>query len=213
MSNTTLMVFAKAPVPGRVKTRLRAVYGAAGAARIYRRLVWRTLGNAVRAGVGEVELWCAPGPGHPFFLRCARYFGIRLRAQPRGDLGRRMDRALRRTLADGGRAMIVGADCAALTPDQMAAAANALTRAAAVFVPAEDGGYVLVGLSRPLPGVFQAMPWGSDRVMAETRRRLASRGVTWREPARAWDIDRAADVIRLRGQGGLDPLGFTPLPG
>ena len=95
------MVFAKAPMPGRVKTRLVSALGEGAAAELHRQLAERTLGTAVAAGLGQVELWCAPGTDDAFFAACARQYGISLRAQGEGDLGMRMARALEFALAEG----------------------------------------------------------------------------------------------------------------
>ena len=71
----------------------------------------------------------------------------------------------------------------------------------AVFLPAEDGGYGLVGLVRPVPEIFRDMSWSTDRVMAETRERLRGLGLVWREPAEIWDVDRPGDAARLAASG------------
>jgi len=71
----------------------------------------------------------------------------------------------------------------------------------AVLLPAEDGGYGLVGLAAPLRQIFSDMEWGTDRVMAETRRRLRALGIVAAEPAIVWDIDRPEDIDRLAATG------------
>jgi glycosyltransferase A (GT-A) superfamily protein (DUF2064 family) len=70
-----------------------------------------------------------------------------------------------------------------------------------VVIPAEDGGYVLIGSRRPQPGLFNGMTWGTDQVMAQTRQRLAQHGLTWRELPPQWDVDRPEDLARLRAAG------------
>ncbi|MQM30903.1 MAG: hypothetical protein CRU78_10415, partial [Candidatus Accumulibacter phosphatis] len=67
----------------------------------------------------------------------------------------------------------------------------------AVFIPAEDGGYVLLGLRCPQPGLFEGVDWGSERVMAQTRQRLLALGLRWCELPALWDVDRPADLTRL----------------
>ena len=81
-----IAVFAKAPVPGAVKTRL-SLLGPEGAAGLHAGLVRHALSTAVQARLGEVELWCAPDETHPFFARCASEFGATLRRQEGADLG------------------------------------------------------------------------------------------------------------------------------
>src|SRR3972149_4690088 len=89
-----IMIFAKAPTPGRVKTRLIPALGESGAAELQRQLIERTLCTAVAAGLGRLVLWGAPGPDDPFFAACAERHGVGLQAQGEGDLGMRMARAL-----------------------------------------------------------------------------------------------------------------------
>ncbi|MBE0627616.1 MAG: TIGR04282 family arsenosugar biosynthesis glycosyltransferase [Burkholderiales bacterium] len=193
------MVFAKAPTPGRVKTRLIPALGAKGAAALQRRLIERTLGTAEEARPGTLELWCAPGPDDPFFAACALRHGISLRTQCDGDLGVRMALALESALAAGSPGILIGCDCPAFTAAYLREAAAALADGNdAVLGPAEDGGYVLIGLARPAPAQFFAgMPWGTAAVMQETRVRLMRGNMRWRELAPLWDLDRPEDLQRL----------------
>ncbi len=194
----TLIVFAKAPRPGRVKTRLAPLLGAAGAARLHARLVERALDTAVAARCGRVELHCAPGVRHPFFAALARRHGLTLRAQGRGDLGARMHRAFERALRAAGAAVLIGSDCPALRPADLRAAMRALGDGAdAVLAPAEDGGYALIGLRRASRRVFARVAWGGPDVLARTRRRLARLGWRWVELSTLWDVDRPEDYARL----------------
>ena len=70
-----------------------------------------------------------------------------------------------------------------------------------MVIPAEDGGYVLIGVRTPDPALFSDMPWGTPLVMNETRRRLRTLGLTWREPVTLWDVDLPQDLERMRGIG------------
>src|SRR4051794_1781850 len=106
-ASCAVLVFARAPVPGRAKTRLIPALGATGAAALAARLTRHALEAAKRAGLGPVDLWCSPDASHPFFAACARRYGVALRRQGRGDLGERMHRAFATTLARGGRALLV----------------------------------------------------------------------------------------------------------
>lgn len=197
-----LLVFAKAPVRGRVKTRLHRKWGSRGARRIYLQLFRQTLDAAVSSGAAPVEIWCAPGCAHPWVRARARDAGAGLWAQPQGALGARMQGALRETLRSAPYAVIVGADCAALPPDTIRAAFARLAAGDdAVFVPAHDGGYALIGLRAVDPAVFRNVPWGSDAVMDETRRRLRRLGWQGTELAPVTDVDRPGDVHRLRRAG------------
>jgi rSAM/selenodomain-associated transferase 1 len=193
------MVFAKAPTPGRVKTRLVPALGERAAAALHRQLAERTLCTALAAGLGQVELWCAPGTNDAFFAACAKQHGVGLCAQGEGDLGTRMARALEFALAQGSPGLLIGSDCPALTAEYLREAAAALVNGCdAVIGPAEDGGYVLIGLARsPAAPLFEDIAWGSATVMQETRTRLASLNWCWRELATLWDVDRPEDLSRL----------------
>lgn len=194
-----LIVFAKAPSPGRVKTRLARALGAATAARLYTRLLERTLAGARRTRCAEVELHCAPACAHPVLRRLARRYRARLRSQSGRDLGERMHAALCGSLAAGGAAVLVGSDCPALGPRQLRAAFDALAAGAeAVLAPAADGGYALIGLRRPAPSLFACLDWGGPQVLAQTRARLAAAGLRWCELPQVRDVDRPMDLARLR---------------
>ena len=163
-SDVQVAVFAKAPVPGEVKTRLVPLLGAQDAAELHATLVRLAIGTAIQSGIGPVSLWCMPNTGHPFFSACAEQFGVALYEQRGGHLGERMSRALHALLA-AGPALIVGSDCPALRAEDLRAAAGSLATHDAVIQPAEDGGYVLLGLAREVPGLFEGLRWGESSVM------------------------------------------------
>lgn len=196
-SGSRIAVFAKAPVAGEVKTRLIPVLGEHGAAALHRALVMRAIETAAGAGIGPVELWCAPDAGHSFFTECRRRHGVTLIAQGEGDLGARMRRAFEKMLGEAGRALLVGSDIPPMTPDYVRAADAALAQGHdAVLGPAEDGGYALIGLSRVDAGLFENIRWSASDVLAVTRARIA--GLGWRhlELPTLWDVDRPEDLNR-----------------
>ena len=189
-----MIVFARAPRPGRVKTRLARALGAAGAARLHEGMVDKALATARAARIGAVELHCASHPGHPLFRRLSRRYAVRVRTQSAGDLGLRMQRALEGAT---GPAVLIGSDCPELCPADLRTAARALGEGAdAVFVPARDGGYALVGLRRPDRRIFDGVDWGKPQVMEQTRERLRALGWRWSELRVVRDIDRPADLWR-----------------
>jgi len=201
---TRIAVFAKAPVAGEVKTRLAAILGPEGAAGLHAGLVRHAISTAVQSRAGAVELWCAPDESHPFFERCAREFGVALRRQQGVDLGERMRRAVDAALASGEAIVVIGSDCPALAVADLRDAAEALRTHDAVIAPAEDGGYVLIGLSASVPGLFDGIAWGGSAVMAATRARLAD--ARWKELATRWDVDRPEDYARLAREGLLQEV-------
>ncbi len=209
---TRIIVFAKAPQPGAVKTRLIPALGPAGAARLHERLLERTLATAAAAGVGPLELCGDPVPD-PFLAARAAAHGATLTAQGSGDLGARMHRVLARALAGAPAALAIGCDCPALTPEHLRDAGAALAAGHdAVLAPAEDGGYVLIGLARAHAALFEHIPWGGPDVAERTRAALGRLGWRWRELEPLWDVDRPEDLARLAGGPGetarlLDGLG------
>ena len=198
---TRVAVFARAPVAGAVKTRLAGALGAERAAELHARLVRHALATALAANVGPVELWCAPDAAHPFFAACAAELGVTLHAQRGDDLGARMHGAFEHAAASGDALVVIGSDCPALSAQHLRDAAAALAARDAVFAPAEDGGYVLVGLAWPVAPLFEDIVWGGSTVMAQTRLRLVACGLAWKELATLWDVDRPEDVARLERAG------------
>jgi rSAM/selenodomain-associated transferase 1 len=119
--------------------------------------------------------------------------------QQGNDLGERMNHALNTALKHYKRAILIGCDSPSLTTQDLADAISALNdKTTAVFAPAEDGGYVLIGLTRPQPELFTAMPWGSNQVMTETRTRCQQLGIIYHELAQQWDVDTPDDLTRYR---------------
>jgi rSAM/selenodomain-associated transferase 2/rSAM/selenodomain-associated transferase 1 len=199
----TLQVFAREPVAGEVKTRLARSVGARAAADVYAELATLCFDAAAeakrRGSVARVELWCTPADRAPRCAEWAAQHGFDLRAQREGDLGTRMREAMTTALARGERVILVGTDCPGIDADVLAAAAAALDAHDAVLVPAVDGGYVALGLARPLD-VFADIPWSTPEVAAATRRRLAAAGARWSELPALRDIDDAEDLAWWRGQ-------------
>ena len=187
-----IAVLAKAPIPGAAKTRLIPAIGAHATAVLQERLTERTVRTALDAAVGPVTLWCAPDCAHPAFARLQIEHGLRLRPQPLGDLGARMLAATR-----NGPTLVIGTDCPAFTPAHLQEAAHALQAHDVVLVPAEDGGYVLIGTNTPQPVLFESMTWSTPHVAAQTRVRAVSATLTLYELAPLWDVDTEEDLARM----------------
>jgi len=194
--DVAVAVLAKAPLPGLAKTRLIPSLGAERAAALQARLIARAVETAIAAGVGPVTLWATPDASHPLFQQFAPR--ISCACQPEGDLGARMLAAFS---AAGGPALLIGTDCPALTADYLRASATILREGVDVAIIAtEDGGYALIGMNRLQPALLIDMPWSTPQVMAETCRRLARLHLSWRVPARLWDVDVPDDLGRLRAE-------------
>ncbi len=201
----SLAILARDPEPGQAKTRLAPALGPEGAAALHALLVRRTVRSALAAAMPSTTLWCAPGRDTPFFADLAAAHAVALRDQPPGDLGERMLAAFQDHLARGGPAILIGTDCPGLGPAHLHAARDALAGGSdAVLVPAEDGGYALLGLYRVHPRVFEGVPWGTSSVLAETRARLRSLRLATRELPPLRDVDRPEDLTWLLGAGLLD---------
>jgi len=197
MSPTLVVIFAKAPQAGRVKTRLAASIGALEAERLYKRLLERTIATALSARCGPVELHGMPRD-HALLRAIALRNRIALRSQSAGDLGTKMGSAFRQGLRSHRKMVLIGCDCPALDVRDLRRAARLLSGCDAVLSPAEDGGYPLIGLSRCTPRLFDDMKWSTPTVIGDTRHRLRELGWTWRELRTLWDVDRLEDLERLR---------------
>lgn len=197
-----LLVFARAPVAGATKTRLIPELGPEGAAQLHAALIAHTLAVAAVARPYELQLWHAGDDADGTLGNMAGAAGASLRRQPEGDLGARMEHALAQATADGRAAIVIGTDCPWLSAGTLQEAEGILGAADAVLGPAEDGGYVLLGLHGVTPSLFADVDWGTDRVLATTRERLAELGWDWRELASRPDVDRPEDLDALAGLGG-----------
>lgn len=204
-------VMAKAPVPGQAKTRLIPAVGAWAAARAQRRFALDTLHLALQAAsrMGtQVQWWAAPAASQRFFRALQRLPSIAGTSaapvtwhdQPSGDLGVRMAHAFHAHFSAHPHIplMLIGTDCPPLSPGHLLQAARALADHDAVLIPAEDGGYVLMGLRQAAPEVFTNVDWSTDRVLAQTRERLRSAGLRWQELPALWDVDTPDDWARLQ---------------
>ncbi|MCF7964119.1 MAG: TIGR04282 family arsenosugar biosynthesis glycosyltransferase [Methylobacter tundripaludum] len=197
--DAVLMIFCKAPVPGQVKTRLIPQLTAGQAAELHIELSTKTLQRAVQSNLCPVQLWCAPATEHPFFTESAANYPLVLRQQQGADLGERMHHAFCSALADYSHALLMGCDCPSLTGQDLEQALAALNQKnEVVLAPAEDGGYVLIGFNRPQPELFDNMPWGTSRVLDETRDRIARHRLRHHELREQWDLDTPKDLERYR---------------
>lgn len=184
-----IIVFARAPVPGRAKTRLVPRLGEWGAARLHLRLVKHALRTACASGCGPVELHLATK--HSMFRRTKIQKGL--------DLGDRMLRAIAEGLRTHRTVILIGSDCPALTVRDLRRAERLLKGGCdVVLAPAEDGGYALIAARRVSRRLFAGVPWGGATVYEETLRRLEALGWRWRALRTLWDVDRPQDLERLR---------------
>ncbi|WP_428565922.1 MAG: TIGR04282 family arsenosugar biosynthesis glycosyltransferase [Solidesulfovibrio sp. DCME] len=207
----TLIVLAKAPLRGLVKTRLAAVAGDDFALAAYRAMLANVLAAAAASGLPTLVAHAPAGAGASLRELCGP--GLALVPQAPGDLGARMAAALAGVLAGGaGAALLVGADLPLLDGSLLAGAAGLLSRRDAVLGPALDGGYYAIGFTRAgfCPEVFTDMAWSGPEVFARTLGRLRRCGRRVGLLPRLPDCDTAADLQRLRGEPWRGRLAGTP---
>jgi len=211
MTADLLIIMARYPTLGKVKTRLACDIGKAGALRIYRQLLNHHR-REFRQTDFEVEWRFTPARAP--FRRLAR----NSKPQPAGDLGGRMRRIFAESFERGYRCVVmIGTDAPTMNRPTVRQAFASLEKHSAVFQPTEDGGYALIGFAagrarppgappcgqsgRPggpsLPDVFSDIAWSTEKVMAQTRRRLRKLGVRHAELPVTFDIDTVADLARF----------------
>ena len=192
-----LLIFARQPVPGKVKTRLAAALTPEAAAAVYEASLHDVLRLAARER-GRVELWYDGGP------QAERYFSeefpvLRVVRQAPGDLGARMHDAFDRSFRDGAeRVIILGSDSPTLPEAHLNAAFDTLHEHRAVIGPAIDGGYYLIGLRAdawPAAAVlFSDMAWSTSTVLEQTLQRAAEAGIAVHSVPQWYDIDTIDDL-------------------
>lgn len=202
-----LCILAKAPVAGQVKTRMQPTLSPEQAATLQTALVARTLRTAHQSSAERIELWITPDPHHEAFARARQQHpALLIRRQPKGDLGWKMAQCF--DAKPENIAVVIGTDCPALTADHIDNAFDATGHSDCHFIPAHDGGYVLVA-SGTVPRCFQGIEWGSDRVWQQTREALRRAGQSLSLQPPLPDLDRVEDIKEhpsevLQGLG-LDP--------
>ena len=202
-ADVRVLFFAKSPVAGRVKTRFIPLLGEQGALDLHKRLIVLTWQRISRGLAFPVELWLSESGYEDWFSRVCHIDGGQIASgnhiQRGQDLGQRMAHALTDALTRARYVLVVGADCASLDAAYLQQAAQALSGGAQVVVgPADDGGYVLLGVSGHVPdGIFDGVQWGTDQVFAQTRSRLTAAALNWVQLPMRWDVDRPEDLPRL----------------
>ncbi len=196
-------VFAKTPRRGAVKTRLQPLLGEEGALSLHKSLIQFVFRNLEAAALCPLEFWVAVGDGalegdslhEEVFASICNVKDIYKQAD--GDLGARMADCARQVLQRAHSVVLVGADCPAVDGAYLQQALQHLQDGAnIVFGPAEDGGYVLLGLRHVPDCLFVDMPWGSEQLMQITRERMRAAGLSWVELEPRWDVDRPEDLPR-----------------
>ena len=201
--DTVILVFAKAPVAGKVNTRLIPDLGLAAATSLQDELLHHRLSTLVDACLCDVVLYCAPSTDHVVFETCRKRYRVMLSAQQGEGLGQRLLHGVDQALKQYQHVILLGTDAPALETTQIERAITELRSGKdVVIVPAEDGGYVLAGVSGRHEQLFDDISWGSDQVMQQTLDRIRSTGLDHCVLEDSWDIDRYEDYLRYRKQFG-----------
>lgn len=206
MTTSALVIMAKAPVPGFAKTRLIPVLGKKGAALLAERLLHHTVDTCLNTlFFPYIEICVTPNRHHAVFESMTAQYGSRISFQQQieGDLGQRMCHTFERLLHSHSKVVLIGTDAPALTAKILDQATQALDQNDAVFVPANDGGYALIGLRRLIPTLFTDVAWSTDAVMPTSRSRLRQAGLSVHEFDSVFDIDEADDLKYV-------PVGWLP---
>jgi uncharacterized protein len=220
-TETHIAVFARAPVEGKVKTRLIPAYGAQRATAIYRYLAERTLREvrkACDAMNATASIWIADANDidHPGCVEWSQRFGFELRAQVEGDLGERMFRCLETLQNEHPNVSILGTDCPVIVGDYIVNSINQLDSITTwSLISVDDGGYVFIATNHATRHPFVDVAWSTASVMETTRQRFREAGIAWTEPPSPtafWDIDESSDVERARREGLLPNEIFKAMP-
>ncbi|MFD2029858.1 TIGR04282 family arsenosugar biosynthesis glycosyltransferase [Ancylobacter dichloromethanicus] len=190
---------------GYAKTRLIPELGAEGAASLHAFFIRRAVETALTSSLRPVSLWCAPDSSHDMFRWLHRVYGIEIFGQVGENLGERMLDAFVR-LIERGPVVLIGTDCPVLSAVHLDRCAAALRDTDVVFTPAEDGGYVLIGLRQPERRLFEEVAFGTEVVMRQTRERVKELRLKAIETETLWDVDTAADFKRARSVGLIPKL-------
>jgi rSAM/selenodomain-associated transferase 1 len=193
-----LLVFTKAPILGEVKTRLQPDYSPEQSLKLHKKLVINTLTSISDLSQFDIDLCCTPNRQNMFFLECEKQFPIQLSDQLGDDLGERMAFAFSSSLQVYEKVIIVGTDCPDLNGGYVNDALKALDDFDAVIGPAEDGGYVLLGLKQFSPELFTDILWGSDAVLKQTKKVLTELSWSCHELGIMYDVDRPEDLQRYK---------------
>ncbi|MCW9015277.1 MAG: TIGR04282 family arsenosugar biosynthesis glycosyltransferase [Gammaproteobacteria bacterium] len=205
--DTKLMLFAKTPEPGKTKTRLIPALGKEAAAELHTRMIRHTATTAFAAQFSNIEIQCYPHSRHAVFMDILDQQCVELNKQTGDDLGERMANAFNSALAEFDFAIITGTDAPAISSEYLTAAIDQLKAGTEVVLgPAEDGGYVLIGLSRFNASIFTDIDWGTDQVLQQTLQRIEESGMSVSQLPMLWDVDRAEDLSKLAASKALSFL-------
>lgn len=198
MPKALLIVFAKAPVVGAVNTRLIPHIGAVKATALQQELIELRMLQFANNNSFDVQLCCAPDASHEVFQTCASQYRLSLNVQRGDDLGQCMAYAFNLALQQYDSVILIGTDAPEVDKAVVDQAFAVLLDNDVVLQPAEDGGYVLIGMRKYASAIFHAVRWGTQYVLQQTRANIVAAGYSCKELEMSWDIDRPEDLQRYR---------------
>lgn len=201
--STAFVIFAKAPIPGQVKTRLCPPLTPDEAATLHGSFVLDILERTKLATTTlklpcDRYLACAPSSTHVFFKIMEERHGVKVIDQVGDDLGARMNQVCESMFARGySRVVMIGTDVPTIPLNHFGQAQDQLEHHDLVLGPALDGGYYLIGLKRKSPELFMGIPWSTSQVLKLTQDKAATIGLKTAllEPWR--DVDTLSDLQAL----------------
>jgi len=182
---TAILLFSKAAIAGKVKTRLLPVLSAVEAAELAAELQVQIIEKIQAASLAHLTVYAFPHCDPNLLVECRQQQGI--------DLGERMYNAATDALQIFEKILLIGSDCPVMQVRYLEQAIVGLQQHDAVIGPAEDGGYVLLGLKKASRALFEEIDWGSEQVLQQTYCKLTDLQWSWTELETLWDLDRPQD--------------------
>jgi len=179
----TLIVMCKAPVEGKVKTRLMIEYSAQEAMQWHQAMATTVIQRAQRLFPNMVL--AVDDESHPFFTR----FDAPLCLQGKGGLGERMIRVMQQVCQQGDAVMFLGTDSPHMLDQRLKQAVQALQTHDVVWGAVEDGGYDLIAMRQPYPELFKGMDWGTEKVLAQSIKKASALGLSYHLLDVSFDVD------------------------
>ena len=204
VSNTRLLIFAKLPRLGQVKTRLQPLLGAEACLALHYSLIGHALNLATQWKYGSVELWLSEPPSQTDLENGVLQSihlpeSVTLCYQEGANLGERMQHALQRALAQSDQAVLIGTDCPEQKASHLDQAVSLLqSRLNVVVQPAHDGGFVLIACSQKVPNLGGSIDWGTSRVLAQLENELREQHLSLGKIDTISDLDDENDFLLLQ---------------
>ena len=205
----SVLLFGRSPELGKVKKRLQSLIGVDKALSLHKAMCKRMLRLLRNIAIAETQFWVTSDSNQDFL--CSLSAGDSLIKQPDGSLGEKMLFAISQALGVPNKkgVLLIGCDCPAITATYLKEAASRLNQGAKLVLgPAEDGGYVLIGVNGVYPELFRDIDWGSKRVYIQTLSNARALGIDYVTLETLWDVDRPEDLVRLEELS--PPLDWEP---